>query len=541
MAGPAQEVPVLIIGAGPVGLQLAIDLGWRGIECLVVDAAEGTPVLHPRAAGIAVRTMEFFRRWGIAQKVWHGGFPLDFPMDIVYCTSLNGHLIERQEYPALGARAPIPESPEDKHRLPQPMLDPILERTARSYPGVGVRWRHRLESFAQDEDGVTATVADLAAGSTGSTYQVRARYMVACDGVPSKVRGDLGIDYDGRVLSYSVNAVFRIPEFARWHRMGDAERYLFIGESGTWANMTVVDGRTTWRCTIVGSEDKLDLERLDMAALIRQAIGRDDVPFEILSTVPWRRSEHVARRWRAGRVFLAGDAAHAMSPTGGMGMNTGAGDAVDLGWKLAALLQGWGGARLLDSYEVERKPVAQRNVAWSSGNFKSWISTGDCVGIAEDSERGRAVRAKVGATLKESLRLEWEQAGIQLGYRYEDSPICIPDGTAAPPDDTAVYTQSGRPGGRAPHAWLAPGRSTLDLFGRGFVLLRFDAALPVAALQDAAAQRGVPFGVIDIADPAIAALYGMPLVLVRPDGHVAWRSARMPDDCRALIDRVTGA
>jgi len=533
-------IPVLIIGAGPVGLQLALDLGWRGIECLVVDKAAGVPVVHPRAAGIAVRTMEFFRRWGIADKVLHGGFPLDFPMDIVYCTSLNGHLIERQQYPALGQQEMLDESPQKKHRLPQPFLDPLIAEAAASHPGVAIRYHQRLKDFVQGPEHVTATLVDE---RSGVGQEVHARYMVACDGVDSQVRAQLGIPYEGNaVLSYSVNAVFRIPEFARYHRMGDAERYLFIGESGTWANMTVVDGCTTWRCTMVGSEEKLDLRTLDMAGTIRRAIGRDDVPFEILAIAPWRRSEQVARQYRQGRVFLAGDSAHTMSPTGGMGMNTGAGDAVDLGWKLEAVLRGWGGLRLLDSYQVERRPVAIRNMKWSSGNFRTWLSAGDCKHIAEDSAQGEATRRRVGQTLKESLRVEWEQAGIQLGYRYDDSPICVPDGSPPTPDDTGTYIQTARPGARAPHAWLAPGRSTLDLFGRGFVLLRLGGDAPDAQpLVDAASRRGVPLRVAEVTDARIASLYERRLVLVRPDGHSAWRADELPADPLAVIDRVRGA
>lgn len=530
---------MLIVGAGPVGLQLALDLGWRGIDCLVVEQAPGTPVVHPRAAGIAVRTMEFFRRWGIRDEVWHGGFPLDFPMGIVYCTSLNGHLVEREDYPTLSDQPPTPESPERKHRQPQPILDPILARAAQRHPGVDLRFRHRLDAFSQDEDGVTATVIDEAAERR---FEVRARYMVACDGVTSGIRERLGIPYEGTpVLSYSVNTVFRIPQFARWHRMGDAERYLFIGTGGTWANMTVVDGRETWRFTIVGSEERMDLAQLDIPAMIRRAIGRDDVPFEILAIAPWRRSEQVAQRFREGRIFLAGDAAHTMSPTGGMGMNTGAGDAVDLGWKLEAVLRGWGGAQLLDSYETERRPVAIRNMKWSSGNFRNWISAGDCAHIDEDGDAGERTRRRVGRLLKESLQLEWEQAGIQLGYRYEGSPIVVPDGTPPTPDDTRQYVQTSRPGARAPHAWLPDGRSTLDLFGRGFVLLRLGPdAPPAPGLTRAAAQRGVPLTTLCLPDAPIAALYERALVLVRPDGHTAWRGNRDPADALAVIDTVRG-
>ncbi|MBM3347616.1 MAG: 2-polyprenyl-6-methoxyphenol hydroxylase, partial [Betaproteobacteria bacterium] len=356
-----RTVPVLIVGAGPVGLQLALDLSWRGVPCMAVDRTDGKPVLHPRAAAITSRTMEFCRRWGIVDRVKQAGFPLDYQMDIVYCTSLAGHLIDRAEYGTLAEQVAPPFTPENKFRCPQTLFDPILANAVLSYPGAQLRFGHRLESFSQGADKVTAQVVDEA---SGETFAVESPWMVACDGVGSGIAQTLGIGYQGRAnLSYSVNAVIRCPTITKFHDKGEAERYLFLGPEGTWANMTVIDGRDLMRFTLIGSEAKLDLANLDMAAAIRRAMGRDDVPFEVLAVAPWRRSELIADRFRVGRIFLAGDAAHTMSPTGGMGMNTGASDAENLGWKLAAVIQGWGGKGLLDTYETERRPVAVRNAA----------------------------------------------------------------------------------------------------------------------------------------------------------------------------------
>jgi 2-polyprenyl-6-methoxyphenol hydroxylase-like FAD-dependent oxidoreductase len=559
------ETSVLIVGAGPVGLALAVELGWRGIDCVVIDQNDGK-VLLPRASGISARTMEFCRRWGFADQVRAAGFPLDYRLDIVYCTSLAGHLLEREPYAPLQEQTPLPFSPENRHRSPQHMFDPVLEQVARAYPGVTLRRECRLEGFEETGDGVTAYVRRLqsaraydfsaesfavragkplenAAAACGELFTVRARYMVACDGVDSGVRTALGIGLEGKpVLSYSVSALLRSPWLQRRHDKGEAERYIFVGTEGVWGNLTVVDGRQEWRLTIAGSEQKMDLKNLDMAAHIRRCFGRDDIPFEITAITPWRRRQIVAESFRRGRVFLAGDAVHAMSPTGGFGAGTGVGDSVDLGWKLEAVLRGWGGSELLDSYELERRPVGVRNTAAAADNFKPWLAKMDFSRILDADPDGAKARAGIGAALKKSFLQEWETWGTTMGYRYEGSPICVPDGTPEPPDDHMRYVQSARPGSRAPHAWLEDGRSTLDLFGRGFVLLRFGPTPPDAQpLAEAARRRGVPLSVVDIGQPEVAALYERGHALVRPDGHVAWRADALPADPLRLIDAVRGA
>jgi 2-polyprenyl-6-methoxyphenol hydroxylase-like FAD-dependent oxidoreductase len=534
------RTPVLIVGAGPVGLQIAMDLGWRGTDCVVIDKADGAPVLHPRAAGISPRTMEFCRRWGIVDQVRQFGFPADFDMSVVYCTALLGHLIGREDYPPLERQRQVPFSPENQWRCPQTVFDPLLASALRSYSGVRLYYKHRLAGFEQHDDGVRADVVDL---EDGSTSAIEAEYLVACDGSASEIATALGIEVEGkRALSYSLNAVIQAPQLFKWHAMGEAVRYLFIGPEGTWANLTAVDGHDRWRFTLIGTEEKLELAKLDMNGEIRRAFGTDRIPFEILAMAPWRRSETIAREYRRGRILIAGDAAHTMSPTGGHGMNTGAGDAVDLGWKLDAVLRGWGGKHLLDSYEAERRPVAVRNARNSSENFRTWLSAARSSDVTADTAAGLEARELIGRSLRESLRAEWDSWGIQLGYRYEDSPICISDDTPAPPDGPSEYVQSARPGSRAPHAWLPDGRSTLDLFGRGFVLLRLCAGdLDVGALARAAAEKQVPLSVMDINTREVRDLYGAPLVLVRPDGHCAWRGDAVPKRPGEVIDIVRGA
>jgi len=531
------NVPVLIVGAGPVGLCMAIELGWRGIPCLLVDQGNGM-VEHPRTGLIAVRTMEAFRRWGFAEDVRHCGFPEDYKLSMVFCTSLNGWLLDREEYPSM-AETPTPgATPEKKQRCPQLWLHPILVAQASRWPTVSMRYGHRLESFSHTESGVIAEVRNLA---TNNVHSVRSRYLVACDGGTSTVRKGLDIPTEERLLSYSINILLRIPGLTQHHPLGEAERYLFVGPQGTWGNLTVVDGRDIWRLTVLGSTERFDMDRFDAASYVRLALGKDSIEFEILSVQTWRRSEMLAGSFREGNVLLAGDAAHTMSPTGGMGMNTGVQEAFDLGWKLEAVLKGWGGPALLDSYDIERRPVAARNINFSSANFKAWLNAPDATAVCDDTLEGAAIRAELGRRLRESTRVEWESLGLQIGYRYDHSPICVEDGSQAVPDDYSQYIPNARPGARAPHAWLATGESTLDLFGRGFTLLDFSGAAKNKEFSwnDTFRDSGVPLKIVPVKETEIGRLYEAPQVLVRPDGHVAWRGEMVKPD-KEILSTVTG-
>jgi 2-polyprenyl-6-methoxyphenol hydroxylase-like FAD-dependent oxidoreductase len=367
-------ISVLIVGAGPIGLTLALELAWRGVDCTIIDQTDGSIDL-PRGAMVSVRTMEFCRRWGIAERVVNAGFPQDYKLNMVYCTSLAGHLLERDDYPSQRDQKTPASSPEKRQWCPQLLFDPLLARAAAEHPHVTMRYLCKLESFEQTADEVIAHTVDV---RTGEPATIRARYMVACDGSASFVREAAGIRQTGRVLGYSINIFFRSPHLLRAHDKGEAERYLFIGTEGTWGNITVVDGRGSWRLTVIGSSDKMDLSQFDARAQVERAIGRNDVPFDLIAVKPWRRSELMAEQFRLGRIFLAGDAAHTMSPTGGFGMNTGVIDAVNLGWKLQAMLDGWGGDKLLDSYETEQRPVIDRNARASTHISIFGSASGTC-------------------------------------------------------------------------------------------------------------------------------------------------------------------
>src|SRR5262245_54745557 len=526
MSVPASRVRVLVVGAGPVGLALAGDLGWRGIECVLIEQSDGS-IHQPKMDLVGIRTMEQCRRWSIVGDVENSPYPRDYPQDNVYLTRLGGYELGREQFPPLGEEKPPPQSPQKRERCPQNMFDPILRAFAERQKSVELRYLTKLIGLRSENGGVVAAVRDQ---RSGEEYELNADYVAGCDGAYSSVREILGIRMLGNpALTYTTNIIFRCADLAARHPGRKAYRYIFVGPEGTWATIVAINGRDQWRMSIIGGPTPRDLSQDDIHAAIRRAIGHEP-QYEILTVVPWVRKELVAESYRKGPAFILGDAAHVMSPTGAYGMNTGIGDAVDLAWKLAAAVEGWGGDVLLDSFDAERRPIAIRNVKEASSNLRRMLSPGRNDELLDDTEAGAALRRRVGEAMSQAMRNEWYTLGMHLGYRYEDSPVCMADGTPPTPDDSKNYIPTTRPGSRAPHVWLADGRSTLDLFGRNFVLLRIGARAPDAgALLKAARQRRLPLEVVAIDDPAVAAAYERSLVLVRPDGHVAWRGDELAD------------
>lgn len=536
----SNDVPVLIAGGGPVGLALALDLGRRGVRSTIVEREPSLDrELLAKADLLNERSMEFCRLQGIAEEVANVGFPDDVSRDTVFCTGLNGYFIGRLEMPSTRDRPLPPQSPEMHRRCPQFWFDPMLARAVQKQGVAELRYGVALDGFDQDEDGVTCRLRKL---EDGSVEEIRAAYLIGCDGLTSKVRQALDIPFDGDQLDYSVSVVVRVEQLERFHPFGAGERYLFIGPEGTWANLTSIDGRSLFRFTVLGSEERFRPDQLDMDELLKRAFGRDDVPYELLRALPWRRTHFTADRFSKGRVFLAGDAAHTMSPTGGHGLNTGLGDVMDLGWILQALVEGWGDEGLTEAYTAERRPVAQRNGSSSTKNYAMWVDRSGREHVLEAGPEAEADRAALGNKLVTGLEQEFRSLGIAMGYNYADSPIIISDGSTAPPDNPSEYIQTARPGHRAPHFWLAPGHSIIDEFGKGFVLLRFGKDAPtVEALEIAARQVGMPLDFVTILDADAARLYERKLVLVRPDGMVAWRADALPNDVVQLVDQVRGA
>jgi 2-polyprenyl-6-methoxyphenol hydroxylase-like FAD-dependent oxidoreductase len=536
--GPTLETPILIVGGGPVGLALASDLGTRGVSCLLIEQGEGLPD-HPRATAISSRSMEFMRRWGIADAVHAAGTPSDFPHTALYCTSLNNYEIARIERPTHGGREPLGHSPERPQRCNQMFLDPILTEFARSFDTVKLRHRCRLETVTQAADHVVATVHDRA---KDQRFDIAARYLIDCSGGRSVIRPALGIEMSGSTyVGYFLSIFVRAPELWTHHPMGKAALVTFVDAKGLWRNLISLDGRELYRLGINGKTYYDAPEQVDAESLFREAVGKD-VPHEILSVRRWTARNVVADSYRHGRIFLAGDAAHLNHPAAGLGLNTGLGDAVDLGWKLSAMLAGWGGAGLLDSYQLERRPVGLRNIGHADTSHSSEREQPTHPEIAMDTPAGAEARRKMGEDLARIQTRRVITDGLALGYQYAPSPIVLSDGTAPTLSTVSEYRPTTFPGSRAPHAWLSIGRSTIDLFGAGFTLLRLGEEAPQpSALARAFAERRVPLSIVSIADPAIGNLYERALVLVRPDGHVAWRGDEAPADPIEVVDRVRGS
>lgn len=541
-APTSTRVPVLIAGAGPVGLSLAIELADRGIRCLLVEQTDGS-VDFPTTNLANTRTCEHLRRWGIANRMrFESGYPTDYPRNYLFVTRMDSHLIARFDHPANGdPDSRSPHSPEGRLWISKPYFDPVLHKHVAGLPTVELRYDSALESFEQHEHGVLATIAH---SGTGQKQSVEAEYLVGCDGGRSHVRRALQIKYEG-VFSQGMNVavLFRSPLLQRTPH-DPAVQYQIINTHINGA-IAAVDGKELWRLNVRNvTQEQLDV--FDAPQKLRYALG-ENIPFELLAVRPWTGHCVVAGRYQEGRVFLAGDAAHLNWPAGGFGMNTGVGDAVDIGWKLAAALQRWGGPHLLDSYTPERKPIAMINVNEAAEMRTSFDKqTPFSPALGEDSDEGARLREKARAAILRTRAKEFQHdsAGIELGYRYENSPICVSDGTEPPPLDHGLYVPSTWPGARAPHVWLADGRSTLDLFGKGFTLLDLSNDPPDTNTFARAAQRaGVPLQTIALDEAKVREIYervsswSAPTV-TSPGAGILCQAmrARSSTGCGALID-----
>jgi 2-polyprenyl-6-methoxyphenol hydroxylase-like FAD-dependent oxidoreductase len=517
----SSQTSVVIAGAGPVGLGLACELGLRGIDCLLIEKRDGS-VTVPKQSMVSARNMEFCRRWGVAKAVRNAVWPQSYPRDFIYLDTLRGRELLRVKVPSYGQRDQRDFTPEAPCPCPQIYFDPLLLKRVKTFPNVTVRYNKAVYSFRQDDDGVAVRLTDL---ETGATENIRARYLVGCDGPAGAVREALAIELGGLgVVAISVNIFFRSAELASFHDKGWARFYRLIDDGGCWSELIPIDGKELWRLTVFD-------EPASTAApdtLLRKMAG-DAFPYEILSVSRWERRDFVAKSYGQGRVVIAGDAAHECSPTGGIGMHTGLEEVVNLGWKLAAMTEGWGGPDLVASYAAERLPIARRNVELATRSFRA---IADIPGLPDiDTVDWRTTPNWL--SIPEHLKIQ---------CCYEGSPICVPDGAPAPDAEPTRFIPSTRPGARAPHAWLADGTSTLDLFSDGFTLLRLGDRPPDAGPLAAAARAcRVPLREIAIADPDIAALYERKLVLVRPDGHVAWRGDALPTDAAGIVERMRGA
>ncbi len=552
MAEPIRT-PILIVGGGPVGMVLAIDLAWRGVRSVLVNREPDTSS-HPRGNSNGCRTMEHYRRLGIADAVRQLGPPADRSHDVVFLTRLLGHEISRVSYltpeqEVEHCRRPGSSIPEPTHRANQIYVEAFLKRHTETLAPCDVRFGWTLEDFRQDQNQVNAVVSHAA---TGKTQRIACDYLVGCDGAHSTVRQGLGISYEGldtselpfmsgQMLSAHVRvsglqqAMGCKPAWQHWILNAEARAVVFT-----------LDGKDDYLILFKPREGQTP-ETTDMAGFV-DLIAGGGIETEVISVKSWTAGfALVAESFRQGRVFLAGDAAHLFTPTGGLGMNTGIDDTANLAWKLAAVLQGWGDPSLPDTYEAERKPVAIRNTNIARGYSQSLGRMIIPDGIEDDGEAGDRQRALFSAQLAETQDGQSMLLGTQLGARYDDSLLVIGDGTSPPPDDKVTYRPSACPGGRAPHLWFRDGSALFDHFGQGFTLLTFGEGHD-GDVQDfvaPATHRRIPLKVLRLEKAMVDMsllhrLYERPLVLIRPDQHIAWRGDVLPEDADGLLRQVSG-
>jgi len=541
------ETAVLIAGAGPVGLTLAIDLAWRGVDVTVIEPRPAGEPPRIRSNHVSSRTMEVFRRLGIAAAVRKAGLPDDYPNDVSFRTTVTGQELARIPIPSRTRRFTAMQGPdtdwwtsEPPHRINQIFLEPLLLEHAKAQSRIRILHRHRIENHVQDSGEVIATVRDL---DSGNVCTFRCAYLVGCDGGKSTVRKIMGAKLVGTPVIQRVQSTFiRAPQLLALLPGEPAWLYQALNprRCGT---VFAIDGRSDWLVHNYLNDDEPGYESVDRDWAIRTILGVDDsFRYEVLSNQDWIGRRLVADRFRDRRVFICGDAAHVWIPYAGYGMNAGIADAIDLSWLMAAVLNGWASPAILDAYEAERRPITEQvsrhamDLALKNIELRRRTPTE----IEMSGPEGEAVRTRIGKEVYDLNVQQYCCAGLNFGYFYDGSPIIAYDGEAHPPYTMRDFSPSTVPGCRAPHLWLRFGRSLYDSLGPSYALLRFDPNVGISGLLSAAARRHMPLMVLDIEDSDARSLYGRNLVLVRPDQHVAWRGNAEPLACLDLIDRLCG-
>ena len=539
---------VLIVGAGPVGLTLAIDLAWRGIDVTVVETRKAGEPPEPKCNHVAARTMEIFRRLGLAEKVRNAGLPADYPHDISYRTSFVGDELTRIKIPCRRDRFTMKDgpdcnwpTPEPPHRINQIFLEPILFEHAASQPRIRILNRTAVEDVAIGADSADVALRDL---DSGKVRRMSCRYLVGCDGARSIVRKAIGAELTGDAVVQRVQSTYICaPALIGLQRH---ERAWGTGSINPRRSGMVyaIDGRERWLVHNYMKPDEGDFDSVDRDSCLRTILGVGaDFDYEIISKEDWYGRRLIASKFRDRCAFIAGDAAHIWVPYAGYGMNAGIADAMNLSWLLAAHLNGWAPATILDAYEAERWPITSQVSRFAMSHAEAEIRRRGSVPaeIEDDGPAGERAREEVGRLTYEINVRQYACAGLNFGSYYDRSPIIAYDDGKPPAYTMDSYTPSTVPGCRTPHQWCNAGRSLYDEMGPEFTLLRFDRSIDVAALGAAAHERGLPLKILDVDRPASARPDGDNLVLTRPDQHVAWRSNRLPSDCLALMDRVRGA
>jgi 2-polyprenyl-6-methoxyphenol hydroxylase-like FAD-dependent oxidoreductase len=542
------ESDVLIVGAGPVGLTLAIDLAWRGIGVTVVETRDRAAPPEPKCNHVAARTMEIFRRLGVADKVRNAGLPADYPHDISYRTTFTGQELTRIPIPCRRDRFTMTDgpdcnwpTPEPPHRINQIFLEPILFEHAAAQPNIRILNRTSVEDVMVEDTSASVALRYL---DTGTVRRVSCRYLIGCDGARSIVRKAIGAELAGDAIVQRVQSTYiRAPDLIGRQQ---SERAWGTGViNPRRAGMVyAIDGVERWLVHNYLRPDETDFESVDRDACIRAILGVDaDFQYEMLSREDWYGRRLIANKFRDRCAFIAGDAAHIWVPYAGYGMNAGIADAMNLSWLLAAHLNGWASPSILDAYEAERWPITSQvsRFAMSHAEAESRRRGAAPDDIEDPGAKGELARQQVGRLAYEINVQQYACAGLNFGTYYDRSPIIAYDGAEHPSYTMNSYTPSTVPGCRTPHLWCDGGHSLYDAMGPEFTLLRFDPAVDVAALEAAAHSRGMPLKVLDVGRSASADFDQSRLVLSRPDQHVAWRGNALPADPLALIDHIRGA
>ena len=547
MMSETMDVEVLIVGAGPVGLTLAIDLAWREVDVTVVETRAPAEPPEPKCNHVAARTMEIFRRLGLAEKVRNCGLPADYPHDISYRTTFTGRELTRIPIPCRRDRFTCKDgpdcnwpTPEPPHRINQIFLEPILFEHAVADKHIGIINRTSVEEVRIGDAFTEVTLRDLA---TGSAKSIRCRYLIGCDGARSVVRKAIGAEFVGDAIVQRVQSTYiRAPDLLRLQRYAPAWGTGAINPRRS-GMVYAIDGRELWLVHNYMKPGEGDFDSVDRDACLRTILGVDqNFKYDVISREDWYGRRLIASRFRDRSAFIAGDAAHIWVPYAGYGMNAGIADATNLSWMLAAHLNGWAPSSILDAYEAERLPITSQVSRFAMSHAEAEIRRRGAVpdAIEDASEEGERVRQETGRLTYEINVQQYACEGLNFGSYYDRSPIVAYDSGEPPAYTMNSYTPSTVPGCRTPHLVCADGASLYDAMGPEFTLLRFDPAADVAPLVGAAGMRKLPLKVIDVTAPAAIVREGV-LVLSRPDQHVAWRGQCAPAGSLALIDRIRGA
>ncbi|RRH90325.1 monooxygenase [Variovorax beijingensis] len=538
---------VLVVGGGPVGLTIAMDLAQRGIDVVVAEIRHRGEPPSVKCNHVSARSMEIFRRLGVAKALREAGLPADYPNDVAYRSAVTGTELSRipiparkDRYTATGGPDTWWPTPEPPHRINQIFLEPVIFAHAESTAGVRILNRTQIDGFAQDVEGVDATATNL---DTGETLRIRCDFMIGCDGGKSMVRKQIGAKLSGTdVVGRVQSTYFRAPALLGLLKNKPAWA-TFALNTRRCGNVYAIDGKETWLVhNYLHADETFDSVDRDWALRTILGVG-PGFEYEIITKEDWIGRRLVADKFRERRVFICGDASHLWIPMAGYGMNAGLADAMNLSWTLAAYLEGWAGEGILDAYEAERLPITEQVSQFAMNHALALQAQRE--GVPQDIEKegpeGDAVREAAGRALYELNVQQYCCGGLNFGYFYDKSPLIAYDQESPPAYTMSTFTPSTVPGCRTPHVWLKDGSSLYDVLGSGYAIIRKDPSVDVAPLLAAAEKHGVPMKVVDLDAREGAEVYDHALVLSRPDQHVAWRGNACPAECEALVDRIRGA